>query len=214
MASKTISVIDHGTGNLFSVARALEKLGASAKFINTPKQVEQAESIILPGVGAFADGMLALEKLDLIDSIVKASKNKPVMGICLGMQMLFDQSEEMGSTKGIGLISGKVMRIPDQGDTGVSVKIPHIGWNGLHHCHDSNKWQSSILDGVQEGESVYFVHSYVAIVKDVNDCIATTNYGGNNLAIAVSREFVSGCQFHPERSGPTGLRILSNFIGQ
>jgi len=212
MAGNRIAVIDHGTGNLFSVAHALEKVGAKSCFISTPEAVLQADRIILPGVGAFADGMAALSRLNLTEPLKEASKNTPVLGICLGMQMLFDSSEEMGESQGLGLIGGRVKRIPDKDDSGKSIKIPHIGWNSLNRCNTGRNWRKTILDGVKEGESVYFVHSYAPVVSNEDDCLASTEYGTHHLSIAVQQNHIYGCQFHPERSGPTGLHILSNFI--
>jgi glutamine amidotransferase len=214
MSGSKISIIDHGTGNLFSVASALEKLGAQPEFISKPEDVLKSERIILPGVGAFADGMRALEKLGLVEVLREAANNRPLLGICLGMQMLFEESEEMGATNGLGLIDGKVCRIPNKTKDNKSIKIPHIGWNSLELSNNEVDWQGTVLQGIKPKESVYFVHSYVPVLSNNENCIAETIYGDNKLSIAVKNGHVSGCQFHPERSGPTGLKILSNFINE
>lgn len=212
MTRRSIAIIDHGTGNLFSVSHALEKIGAKPYFVTNAEEILSASHIVLPGVGAFADGMSALKRLGLIEAIIEVASNKPLLGICLGMQMLFDESEEMGINPGLGLISGKVCRIPGKDVDGNILKIPHIGWNGIVLPEAGTDWGKTVLENIENGEAMYFVHSYVPEPINKNDCIAECIYGGHRLAIVTGHENITGCQFHPERSGPAGLRILQNFV--
>lgn len=211
-AKKRITVIDHGTGNLFSVARAIEHLGGDVEFVSAPEGILGAERLVLPGVGAFGLGMQALERLDLVDALREAARDRPLLGICLGMQMLFDGSDEMGSHGGLGLVPGWVKRLPEQDETGAPLKVPHIGWNTLLPVEGGADWNTSILAGLKAGEPVYFVHSFVPTPEHRTDWLARTVYGGRSLAVAVQHENVTGCQFHPERSGPAGLMILDAFL--
>ena len=199
-----IAVIDYGVGNLFSISSSLKTLGADVKITGNEEILKRADKIILPGVGAFRDAMSKLSKTGL-DKVIysEAEKGKPIMGICLGMQLLFEKSYEYGIYQGLGLISGNVKPITDVISTGYS--IPHIGWNSLDIVKNS-----PILKYVRQGDYVYFVHSYYA-----TDCdefiIASSNYGAP-LTAAVQRENIFGCQFHPEKSGECGLKILKAFL--
>lgn len=201
-----IAVIDYGVGNLFSLCRSLEAIGQEPVVTGDPALLRQANKLFLPGVGAFADAAAKLRQTGLDQVILEeAAKGKPLMGICLGMQLLFDESLEFGQYKGLGLIPGRV--VPMEGVIPADYKIPHIGWNTLHFPAD--KPRHKLLETVQDNECVYFVHSFYA--TDCNDAvIATTEYGAE-LTAAVARGNVMGCQFHPEKSGDVGLAILKTF---
>lgn len=198
-----IAIIDYGVGNLFSLQSSLEKVGAETVVTSDKAVIEAADKIILPGVGAFEDAAKKLKATGL-DEVVKvqAKKGKPLMGICLGMQMLFERSYEYGCHEGLGLLKGSVM--PLQGYIDESLKIPHIGWNALHISREN-----PLLKYCKEGECVYFVHSYYA--SDCNDSVIATAEYGKEVTVAVANGNVMGCQFHPEKSGEVGLRILRAF---
>ncbi len=198
-----IAVVDYGVGNLFSLCSSLKSVGADIYVGSDATQLQAAEKIVLPGVGAFADAMAALRERG-IDALLKeeAAAGKPIMGICLGMQVLFQKSYEYGEHEGLGLLQGEV--IPMQGNISEDLKIPHIGWNALEI-----KKQSALLQGVTSGDYVYFVHSFYASNCD-SSIIATTDYGAQ-ITAAVQKGNVMGCQFHPEKSGDVGMKILRAF---
>lgn len=208
-----VAVIDYGVGNLLSVSRALEHCGAKVTVTSDPKSILSAGRVVLPGVGAFADGMAAL-KANALDTVVRqvAAKGEPLLGICLGMQMLFDESEEFGATTGLGLIAGRVIPIPATTATGESQKIPHIGWNELILPNQKISWAGDLLSDITPGDSVYFVHSFMAVPTSCTHRLADCAYGGVPISAVAKRDNVMGCQFHPEKSGAVGLRILSNFL--
>ncbi len=207
-----IAVIDYGAGNLFSIARALEHCGATPVFTADPDSLRKADRAILPGVGAFGDGMAALRQASLSAAIAElAAAGNPVLGICLGMQMLFDASEEFGDHTGLALIPGRVLPLPRTRADGAPQKVPHIGWNDL--CEPApGRWAGTPLAAIAPGTSAYFVHSFAAVPADGRDAIATCVYGGHAITAAVQRDNVCGCQFHPERSGPAGLSIIRQFL--
>lgn len=208
-----VAVIDYGVGNLLSVSRALVHCGARANVTADPAVILAASRVILPGVGAFANGMAALRAHGL-DQVVRqvAAAGTPLLGICLGMQMLLESSDEFGATDGLGLIPGRVVQIPSYTITGESHKIPHIGWNALVLPAGRSSWDGGLLDRVAAGEAMYFVHSFMAQPTDPAHRLADCLYGGLAVSAAVQRGSVLGCQFHPEKSGEAGLRVLSNFI--
>lgn len=197
-----IAIIDYGAGNLFSVQNALQYLGERSIITRDPEQIELADSYILPGVGAFPYAMDMLEKTNLIDLLKQQVEKKPLLGICLGMQMLFDKGLEFGETDGLGLIPGVVAPIPACG-----YKIPHMGWNALRILKQDNP----LLQGVKDGNCVYFVHSFMANT-DAQYLAADTDYGVKVTALTVNGN-VYGAQFHPEKSGEVGLQMLKNFGG-
>ena len=201
-----IAVIDYGVGNVFSLCRSLEAIGQTPVVTGDPDQLRQADRLFLPGVGAFADAAAKLRETGL-DQVVKeeAAKGKPLMGICLGMQLLFEESYEFGRWEGLGLIPGKVVGM--EGTIPPQLKIPHIGWNRLLFPQD--KPRHPLLGTVEEGDCVYFVHSFYATGCD-EAVIASAEYG-KVLTAAVARGNVMGCQFHPEKSGTVGLNILRTF---
>ena len=200
-----IAVIDYGVGNLFSLCRSLEAIGQQPVVTGDPALLRQADRLFLPGVGAFQDAIAKLRQTGL-DQVIKeeAAKGKPILGICLGMQLLFEESLEFGRWEGLGLIPGKV--VPMEGVIPAHYKIPHIGSNALHF---PQKDRHPLLGTVQEGDCVYFVHSFYATDCD-EAVIATAEYGAE-LTAAVARGNVMGCQFHPEKSGDVGLNILRTF---
>ena len=200
-----VAIIDYGVGNLFSLKSSLKAIGADVIVTADKEELKNADQIILPGVGAFEDAARKLRKSGL-DKFIKelANNGKPLMGICLGMQLLFDKSYEYGEHKGLSLIKGEVVPIKD--DVDESLKIPHIGWNALKFRGEP----SPIFSNIEDGDCVYFVHSYYAKNCE-NSVIATTEYGAE-LTAAVANKNVFGCQFHPEKSGKVGLSILKAFV--
>lgn len=199
-----IAIADYGVGNLFSLKSSFEYIGEKTIVTSDKGQIKSADRIILPGVGAFGDAAEKLSESGLGELIIEeAQKGKPIMGICLGMQLLFDKSYEYGEHKGLGLIKGEIRPIAEVVPR--KYKIPHIGWNKLHFT----KEKSRLFRYINEGDYVYFVHSYYGTgCKD--SLIATTEYGAE-LTAAVGKKNVFGCQFHPEKSGDTGLKILKAF---
>lgn len=211
MSDGEVILIDYGAGNLLSVGRSLEHCGAKVVITADPKKILSGSRVVLPGVGAFANAMVILNELQLAGVICEvARRGTPLLGICLGMQLLFDESEEFGRTNGLGLIQGKVVSIPGETVDGNLLKIPHIGWNSLYPSDHVN-WGNSLLADISPGEAVYFVHSFMAhpSSKDrVADCI----YGGYKVSAVIAKKNVVGCQFHPEKSGSVGLRVLKKFL--
>lgn len=208
-----ISIIDYGLSNLLSVQHGFAHFGAETELINTPEQVLAAKALVLPGVGAFRDGMAGLERLGLIEPILqKAAEGTPLLGICLGMQMLFEESEEFGLHKGLGLIPGRVVRIPDRDGEGNPRKVPHISWAPLYPGGGRTDFFGTALAKVEPGQECYFIHSYQAMPAEPSDCLAVTAYGDCQICAAAARGNVTGCQFHPEKSGPVGLSILEEFL--
>lgn len=198
-----IAIADYGVGNLFSLKSSFSAIGADAVVTNDISEIEKADRIILPGVGAFGDASKKLFESGLGDALInEAKKGKPIMGICLGMQLLFDKSYEYGEYKGLGLIHGNIRPIADV--IPKNLKIPHIGWNSL-----SFKKESPVNKYINDGDFVYFVHSFYAADCD-EYTVATAEYGVP-LTATVQNENVFGCQFHPEKSGETGLKILRAF---
>ena len=210
-----ITVIDYGLSNLLSVQHAFRHFGAEVELVSTPQAVLNADALVLPGVGAFRDGMEGLDRLGLTEPIRrKAAAGTPLLGICLGMQMLFEGSEEFGPHRGLGLIPGWVVRIPGTDAEGVPQRVPHISWNGLWPAGGRSDFSGTALAGVRPGQECYFIHSYEAKPAEELDRLADTVYGGRPVCAAAQRGSVIGCQFHPEKSGPVGLSILQGFLQQ
>lgn len=208
-----VVVVDYGVGNLLSVTRALETRGAVVTVASDPRSVLGADRLVLPGVGAFADGMAELEKLDLVWPIREfAAGGKPLLGICLGMQLLFSESEEFGFHRGLGLIEGRVEAIPNRRGDGAWRKTPHIGWNELQRPPGRLDWRGTLLAGLPESSAVYFVHSFAAMPTDSAVRLADCDHEGFAVSAAVQKGRIIGCQFHPEKSGATGLSIIDNFL--
>ncbi len=195
-----IAIIDYGMGNLRSVQRAFEHVGAEAVVTAHPETIESASAVVLPGVGAFGQAMSNLEQAGLADVIRQAiARGRPLLGICLGVQLLFEESEEMGQHRGLCVFGGKVKRLE------VDLKVPQIGWNQIHIQR-----ASPLLEGVTDGSYAYFVHSYYVAPDDLAIVLATTDYGVDYASI-IGQSNVFGIQFHPEKSQAVGLRILHNF---
>ena len=200
-----LAVIDYGAGNLFSVQNALNYLGLSNEITHDPENLRRADGLILPGVGAFPDAMEMLNRTGLTDTIRTEARKKPFLGICLGMQLLFDKSHEYGEHAGLGLIPGEVRPLAPVLAPGA--KVPHMGWNSI------TPMENRLFKGVGAGEYVYFVHSYRAAEFNRQWSAATCFYGGE-FTCAVAKDNIFGTQFHPEKSGETGLKILRNFLMQ
>lgn len=193
------AIVDYGVGNLMSVSNAMHYLGFETKITSDATELELADSILLPGVGAFPDAADKLRGPGLDQVLIAESKKKPILGICLGMQLLLERGEEVRPCEGLGFVKGSVRKI----DT--ALKLPHIGWNELHFQNDS-----LLFRGIDEGAYVYFVHSFCAVAEDESQVIARTDYGASVVA-AVQSGNVFGTQFHPEKSGEIGLAMLKNF---
>ena len=200
-----IAIIDYDAGNIKSVEKALLSMGETPVLTRDPEVILQSDHIILPGVGSFGDAMENLNKFGLIDVIHEAINRKiPFLGICLGLQLLFESSEETPGVAGLGILKGKIVRIPE----GPGLKIPHMGWNSLNVREGA-----SLFKGLEKEPYVYFVHSYYLQAKDPEIVAATAEYGVT-IHASVEKENVFACQFHPEKSSKTGLAILKNFLAQ
>lgn len=197
-----IAMIDYDAGNIKSVEKALQFLGEEVVITRSPNEILSAEKIILPGVGAFGDAMEKLKQYGLVPVIKQAVEKKiPFLGICLGLQLLFESSEESPGVEGLGILKGRILRIPEDG-----LKVPHIGWNSLHYPN-----KSRLFSGIEEGAYVYFVHSYYLAAEEQEIVSATTEYGVT-IHASVEKENIFACQFHPEKSSDAGLMILKNFV--
>jgi imidazole glycerol-phosphate synthase subunit HisH len=206
----TVTVVDYGVGNLLSVARALEHCGAQVQLAETPAQVRDARLLVLPGVGAFADGMNELRRRELDQPVIEfARSGRPLLGICLGMQMLLEASEEFGEHAGLGIVPGRVRAIPATTSDGRPHKIPHIGWTPLLR---PAAWEGTVLEGIAPGSEAYFVHTFTAVPAAQQHRLADADYDGRLVCAALRHGAVFGCQFHPEKSADTGLKVLANFI--
>tara|TARA_A100001011_G_C14161275_1_gene778348 strand:- start:87 stop:737 length:651 start_codon:yes stop_codon:yes gene_type:complete len=214
MNTKNVTIIDYGVGNLLSVRRGFEYNNASVTVTGDPEKILNAERLVLPGVGAFAKGMEELYRRDFIYLLEQvAMKGTPILGICLGMQFLLDQSEEFGLTEGLGFIPGTVQAIPFNALDGEKLKIPHIGWSNIMKPVDKDiDWSDTFLRGINESSAVYFVHSYMAQPDNFDHLLAGCLYGDNFIPAVICSDNVIGCQFHPEKSGKVGLKMLNNFL--
>lgn len=200
-----IAVIDYGMGNLESVSKALKHLGFDVTVTSDREKITKADGVILPGVGAFADCIANLTRFGLIDVVKASTQNKPFLGICLGLQLLFEESEEFGIHKGLAVFKGKVKKFPDNMTDGAEkLKIPHMGWNSI-----KIKKQTPFLTGIDDGSYFYFVHSYY--VETEKELVATETFYGINFTSAVTKGNLFACQFHPEKSQKVGLKLLENF---
>jgi imidazole glycerol-phosphate synthase subunit HisH len=206
----SVAVLDYECGNVRSITSALTKVGAMPVLTRDPVQIQSADALIIPGVGAFANAMEALQKYDLIDPIHQfVQSGKRILGICLGMQMLFEESEEFGHSRGLGLIKGSIRRLPVKVDS--KIRLPHIAWNGIYPSEDGN-WEDSIFCDIQPGSKMYFVHSFAPIPDSRQNIMSQTTYGDCQFVSSVRAGRVFGCQFHPEKSRDAGLAILKQFI--
>lgn len=214
MNAGQVTVIDYGIGNLLNVVRALEYCGAQVTVAQNAADINTLpDRLVLPGVGAFADGMVELKARGFDDVARRfATTERPLLGICVGAQMLFDVGEEFGEHQGLGLIPGRVQAVAVRNIDGVPHRIPHIGWSRLERSPVRETWGGTILGGFEPGPTVYFVHSFAPMPENEAHRLADTYYNGVRICAAVAKGSVYGCQFHPERSGPVGLAILKNFL--
>lgn len=203
-----VVIVDYGLGNLGSVARAVRHLGAEPVITSDPVVIRDAERLILPGVGAFGTAMSNLQERGLIAPLKSfAGSGRPLIGLCLGMQLFMDESDEGALHRGLGLIPGRVERL-QQADH--RFKIPHIGWSGL--APGARPWTGTALEGLKSGDALYFVHSYYVIPADPAHALAYTTYGSSNYCSVIAHGNVLGCQAHPEKSSDVGLKIIKNFL--
>ncbi len=206
MIAPTIAIVDYGLGNLFSIRRACEWAGMSPRVTEDGGEMERAEAVILPGVGAFADAMKALESRGLVPVLRDlAAAGKPLIGICLGQQLLMSESLEFGVHKGLGLIEGTVERLP----AGNGIKVPQVGWNKIAPSQGGD-WRGGILEGLAAGTYMYFVHSYYVRPSDPAAVLASSRFGEHDFCSALEKGNITGCQFHPEKSGRDGLGVYRN----
>ena len=210
-----VTVLNFGTGNLHSVLRALKKSGASNVIVSSdPTDIARADRLVLPGVGAFKNGMQGLSEHRLIEPIAEFSASeRPLLGICLGMQMLGTKGLEFGGSDGLDLIQGQTVQIPKLTVDGVKRIVPFVGWSKIS-VHNKTKLRPSILDDVCENDSIYLTHSYQFIVKNPEDLLATYDYDGIAITAAIKKDNITGLQFHPEKSGEVGLNIMRAFISE
>lgn len=207
--SRVVHIVDYGIGNLLSVARAVEKSGGEPRLTRVAAEIASADRLLLPGVGAFEACMRTLGEYGLVGAVTAgAASGRPFLGICVGMQMLFDYSLEFGRHAGLGIIPGHVAAIPAEGR-----KVPHIGWSALCVPAGRRDWGGTVLADAAPGlASAYFLHSFACVPDDAADRLADAEYGGYAVCAAVQRGNVLGFQCHPEKSGPTGLRVIEHFI--
>lgn len=210
--SSNVVVVDLGVGNLRSVERALEVVGAAPEVTTSAAAIKNADRLVLPGVGSFPGCAQALRDSGLWEAVGESLETeRPVLGICVGMQIMFEHSEEFGRTAGFGALPGAVDRIATRRPDGSDMRTPFIGWSPLTPPSEK-AWEGTIFEGVEPGSSVYFLHSYAATPADEEHRLADSDYGAGSVCAAVQRGSVYGVQFHPEKSGPSGLRILENFV--
>lgn len=207
-----ISIVDYGMGNLRSVQKAFERLGVPAAIVDQPRELADATAMVLPGVGAFRDAIAALRQHDLIEPIRDhIAADKPFLGICLGLQLLFDVSYEDGEYEGLGIVPGEVVRFRSQ----AGLRIPHMGWNQVHQVSEGRSQGSaaSLFDGIPDGSHFYFVHSYHVVPTDEAVVAGVTDHGGEFVSV-IARGNLVATQFHPEKSQTHGLKLLENFASQ
>ena len=208
-----VVVIDLGIGNLMSIIRGLEYCGAKVIVTSNPEIILNSSHVVLPGDGAFKFAMEQVKKRNLLNTLKSFDKsNSNLLGICIGMQMLFDESSEFESSEGLGLISGKVVAIPNKSMNGKKLTLPHIGWNNLQKSDHLKNWNETLLENNKVKDEMYFIHSYMAVPTNSSCKVAECIYGGHKIAAVVMKNKITGCQFHPEKSGNLGLKILKKFI--
>lgn len=213
MKSSKVTIIDYGVGNILSVKRSFEYLGAAVSVSSDPTEIIKASRIVLPGVGAFPKAMNYLNELKLVDAIKNfALTTRPLFAICLGMQLLMSESEEFQKTQGLNIISGKVVPISNVSTAGIGQKIPFVSWSEIYPFDSKQNWNKTVLQDIRNGASAYFVHSFMVEPEENNHIIAYTNYGGHKIKAVIQKDNITGCQFHPEKSGEVGLKILKSFI--
>lgn len=212
MNKKKVVIIDYGHGNLYSINQVCIHLGYKPIISSDEKEILSADSLILPGVGAFKVAMDELANKDLIEPIKEfVKKGNNMMGVCLGMQLLFETSEEFGINNGLGLINGNVKKFPSSLN-GKKIRIPQIGWNKIFKDKSINKWENTPLKEISEEDYMYFIHSYYANPSDAKDILSFSNYQDINYCTSVQKENIFGFQFHPEKSAEKGITIYKNFL--
>lgn len=210
--NKSVAIIDYGLGNLFSVLKACENLGINAFITNDRKVIERSEGLILPGVGAYSEAMKNLYRLDLVDLLkYEAEAGKPIMGVCLGMQLLLDESEEFGNQKGLGIIPGYCQKFPKLNSKNEKLKVPQIMWNRIYPIEGDLFAKDTPLDVIKKNEFMYFVHSYFASEVKPENVLSKTNYCDIEYSSSIYKKNVVAFQFHPEKSGSQGLKIYNRF---
>lgn len=217
MSGCKVSIVDYGLGNLYSVRRACVHAGLEPVITSDRREVRSTEGIILPGVGAFGDAMATLRRLDLVGALKEAAEGgTPILGICLGIQLLMSRSEEFGAHEGLDILKGTVTRLPDIQEGGRPLKVPKICWNGIYRRQNAaaaDSWKGSPLEGQQDGVAMYFVHSYCVQPEEPGVILSTTRFGSMEYCSAVAKGNLFAFQFHPERSGPEGLKIYETWAG-
>jgi len=209
-----VAIVDYMLGNLFSVKQACTHVGLEAIITSDKVVIQNADAVILPGVGAYGDAMAALRRLDLASILCEiADSPKPLVGICLGVQLLMTESFEFGQHKGLDIVEGQVLRFNNPREGERILKVPQIGWNRIHRT-DNACWDNTLLHGVAEGEHMYFVHSYIVQPKDPGVILSVSRYGHIEFCSSIQRKNVFACQFHPERSGAAGIRLYQNLAAQ
>lgn len=204
-----ICIVDYGVGNMHSAMKGLKRFSDDVLLTEDFVEIQQAAALVLPGQGSFAAGMEGLKVRGLLDEVKRAAdKGKPILGICLGAQILLDRGHEFGEWDGLGIIPGDVVHFPPLSE---GTKIPHMGWNGIEPTNPG-AWEGTALEGIEPNAPMYFIHSYLLQPSDPSVILATTTYGGHRFASVVSRGNVLACQFHPEKSASCGLRIIENFV--
>lgn len=214
MKEKSISLVDYGIANLLNVKRAFEYCGATVTIIEEPGHVTGADRLVVPGVGSYENCINEINQRGFADAIHRfCDTGRPMLGICVGMQILFDASEEFGEHQGLGILPGRVKAIPNATVAGESLRVPHIGWNELCEPEQGREWEGTLLEPFSKQQpAMYFVHSFSAHPQDESDRLADCIYGGHRICAAVQRDNIMATQFHPERSGENGLAIVQRFL--
>ena len=211
-AAPRVQIIDYKLGNLFSIQQACHRAGMNPFVSADPEELRHADGIILPGVGAFGNAMDSLRQLSFIEPLKEVVQaGKPLMGICLGMQLLFDESEEFGTHAGLGFLSGKIRKLPGQVENGRRLRVPNVGWNRIHPA--AGVADRPAVSGIPDGSFMYFVHSFYAEPANPADQLLSTQYGRICYCCGAQKDNILGLQFHPEKSGPRGLRLYENWAG-
>lgn len=219
MPNSDVVIIDYTLGNLYSLTRAFQKIGCEPIISGEKSDIIDARRVVLPGVGAFSAGMQGLQEKDLIDTLKKVVRNgTPILGVCLGMQMLMTESEEGGIHSGLNLIKGNVRRFDPPKERN-SFKVPHYGWSSVSMPNPENRlqenlWQHTVMNDIKNNSYFYFVHSYYVVPDDPSHTIGVTQYGYNTFASVIKKENITACQFHPEISGEVGLCLIKKFVSQ